>query len=100
MNQQEKQELKVKLRNIAKLIIVIILLWSLGLAVFKFFGLCACALTAAIIATSLVVHSLLDKEYRRGIMESSIRVYTIIGFVLYFIVLWLFLVYGICVEID
>ena len=99
MNQQEKQELKVKLWNIAKLIIAIIFLSSLGLAVFKFFGPCAGILTGAIIATSLIVHSLLDREYRRGIMESSIRVYTIIGFVLYFIILWLF-VYVVCVEID
>ena len=99
MNQQEKQELKVKLWNIAKLIIVIILLWSLGLVVFKFFGLCAFIFTAATIATSFIVYSLLSREHRKGIMESSIKIYIIIGFVLYIIVLWLF-VYGVCVEID
>ena len=100
MNQQEKQELKMKLWNLAKFTTVIILLCSLALAVLKYFGPCAGTFTGATIATLIMVHSLLDREYRRGIMESSIRVYTIIGFVLFFIVLWLFFVYGVCVEID
>ena len=99
MNQQEKQELKTKLRQIAKPTTVVALLCFLALAVLKFFGPCAGIFAAAVITTSLMVHSLLDREYRRGIMESYIRVYTIIGFVLFFIILWLF-VYVVCVEID
>ena len=97
MNQQVRQELKMKLWNIAKLIISIILLSSVIIVIFKFFGQCIGVLAGAVIVTLFVAYSLLDKEYRNKAMESSVGNYAILGYILLIIVLWLF-AYGICVE--
>ena len=92
MEQQPEQNLRKKVWYTFRLIAVIALLWCLEIVIFKFFGLCASVLACAIICSSMIVRSLLSREYR-----DKVGTFTILGYIFLIIILWV-AVYAFCVE--